>query len=163
MNTTRPLSRRTALRWTAAGAGAAFAPALMAQANAAPPVGMEIWKDASCGCCGDWIKHMQAKGFKLDAIHDTGNNAVRARLGLAAKYGSCHTALIGGYVVEGHVPAADVRRLLREKPEALGLAAPGMPIGSPGMDGPAYGGRRDSYDTLLVLRDGSSRVFQAHA
>ena len=96
MNTTHPLSRRTALRWTAAGAGAAFAPALMAQANAAPPVGMEIWKDASCGCCGDWIKHMQAKGFKLDAIHDTGNNAVRARLGLAAKYGSGHTALIGG-------------------------------------------------------------------
>ena len=104
---------------------------------------------------------MQQNGFAVTA-HDSGNNAVRARLGLAAKYGSCHTALVGGYVVEGHVAAAEVRRLLREKPQALGLAVPGMPVGSPGMDGPEYKGRRDKYDTLLVLRDGSSQVFQRH-
>ena len=163
MNTNNSISRRAALRWAVVGAGVAFTPVLMAQTKAARPVGLEIWKDASCGCCGDWIAHMEANGFKVDAIHDSGNNAVRARLGLAAKYGSCHTALIGGYVVEGHVPAADVQRLLRDKPQALGLAVPGMPIGSPGMDGPVYGGRRDKYDTLLVLRDGSSKVFQSHA
>ena len=140
--------------------GLALGAALPAWAQgAATP--LEVWKDASCGCCGDWIDHMHANGFKA-TVHDTGNNAVRARLGLAARYGSCHTALVGGYVVEGHVPAADVRRLLREKPAALGLAVPGMPIGSPGMDGPVYGGRRDAYDVLLVLRDGSSRVFQAY-
>lgn len=105
---------------------------------------------------------MEQNGFRLTA-HDTGNTAVRARLGLAARYGSCHTALVGGYVLEGHVHADDVRRLLREKPEALGLAVPGMPVGSPGMDGAVYGGRRDRYDTLLVLRDSTSRVFRSHA
>ncbi|MDO5623863.1 MAG: DUF411 domain-containing protein [Pseudomonadota bacterium] len=139
----------------------ACAPLVWAKGGQAAP-GIEIWKDAQCGCCGDWIAHMQANGFQVAAVHDTGNHAVRARLGLPEKYGSCHTALIGGYVVEGHVPAADVQRLLREKPRALGLAVPGMPIGSPGMDGPAYGGRVDKYDTLLVLRDGSARVFQRH-
>ena len=77
--------------------------------------------------------------------------------------GSCHTALVQGYVIEGHVPAQDIQRLLKEKPQALGLAVPGMPIGSPGMDGPAYGGRRDRYEVLLVLKDGSTRVFQRHA
>ena len=123
---------------------------------------VEVWKDVNCGCCQDWITHMAQNGFKLTA-HDGGNNAVRARLGLAAKYGSCHTALVGGYVLEGHVHADDVRRLLREKPQALGLAVPGMPIGSPGMDGAVYKGQRDRYDTLLVLRDGSSRVFRSHS
>lgn len=162
MSTTPMLSRRAALRWVAASVGAALAPALMAQPTVMRPIGMEIWKDPSCGCCADWITHMEANGFKVGAIHDIGNKAVRARLGLAAKYGSCHTALIGGYVIEGHVPAADVKRLLQEKPLALGIAVPGMPIGSPGMDGPAYGGRRDRYDTVLVLRDGTSQLFQSH-
>ena len=104
---------------------------------------------------------MQANGFKL-TVHDSGNQAVRARLGLDKRYGSCHTALVGGYLVEGHVPAPDVRRLLRDKPKALGLAVPGMPVGSPGMDGPVYGGRRDAYDVLLVQRDGSASVFKAY-
>ena len=86
----------------------------------------------------------------------------RRRIGLADRFGSCHTALVGGYVIEGHVPAADILRLLREKPDALGLAVPGMPIGSPGMDGPEYKGRRDPYDVLLVSRGGATRVFQSH-
>lgn len=105
---------------------------------------------------------MEQNGFRA-AVHDTGNSAARTRLGLPARYGSCHTALIGGYVIEGHVAASDVRRLLREKPQALGLTVPGMPIGSPGMDGSAYGGRRDSYETILVLPDGRSRVYQSHS
>ncbi len=152
-------TRRQALHaLTALGA----ASALPALAQSPQPTAFEVWKDASCGCCHDWIAHMEQNGFRLTA-HDTGNTAVRARLGLAARYGSCHTALVGGYVLEGHVHADDVRRLLREKPQALGLAVPGMPVGSPGMDGAVYGGRRDRYDTLLVLRDGTSRVFRSHA
>lgn len=149
------------LRWLGAGAAIGAAAPLWARTPAPATMAVEVWKDPSCGCCGDWIDHVQANGFKV-TTHDSGNNAVRARLGLPAKFGSCHTALVGGYVVEGHVPAADVKRLLKEKPNALGLAVPGMPVGSPGMDGPAYGGRRDAYDTVLVLRDGSSRVFQSH-
>ena len=124
--------------------------------------GMEVWKDPNCGCCHDWIAHVEQNGFKAK-VFDTGNNAARARLGLPHKLGSCHTAVVQGYVIEGHVPAREIQRLLKEKPQALGLAVPGMPIGSPGMDGPAYGGRRDRYDVLLVLKDGSTRVFQSYA
>ena len=153
--------RRHALRALALGALAGAAPWAWAQKRA-EPIAVEVWKDASCGCCGDWIAHMEQNGFKV-TTHDTGNNAVRARLGLPARLGSCHTALVGGYLVEGHVHADEVHRLLRDKPAALGLAVPGMPVGSPGMDGPAYGGRRDAYDTVLVLRDGSTRVFRRHA
>lgn len=119
---------------------------------------VELWKDPNCGCCHDWMAHMQGQGFRF-TVHDTGNTAVRNRLGLPHKLGSCHTALVGGYVVEGHVPAPDVRRLLKERPAALGLAVPGMPIGSPGMDGPAYGGRRDAYEVLLVARGGATSVY----
>ena len=153
-------SRRHALRLLAAGSAAALSTPLWAR-PAASPIPLQVWKDPSCGCCGDWIAHMQQNGFQV-TTHDSGNNAVRAKLGLPKQYASCHTALVGGYLVEGHVPAADVKRLLKEKPNALGLAVPGMPVGSPGMDGPVYGGRRDAYDTVLVLRDGSSRVFQSH-
>ncbi|HMN21333.1 MAG TPA: DUF411 domain-containing protein [Ottowia sp.] len=164
MNTSDPVvpARRGALQWGAGALAAVLLAPLARAQRLADAHAVEVWKDASCGCCNDWIAHMTQHGFEVTA-HDTGNNAVRARLGLAAKYGSCHTALVGGYVVEGHVHADDVRRLLRERPQALGLTVPGMPIGSPGMDGPAYGGKRDRYDTLLVLRDGSSRVFRRHA
>ena len=137
-----------------------WARAAAAATAAATPI--EVWKDPSCGCCQDWIEHMQANGFSF-TVHDTGNNAVRSRLGLPHKLGSCHTALVGGYLIEGHVPASDVRALLQQKPPALGLAVPGMPVGSPGMDGPAYGGRRDPYDVLLVARGGAStRVFKSY-
>lgn len=117
---------------------------------------MDVWKSPTCGCCSDWLTHMAAAGFVATA-HDTGNNAARARLGMPAKLGSCHTARVAGYVLEGHVPAGDVRRLLRERPEAVGLAVPGMPIGSPGME--QDGSHRDAYDVLLVRRDGQTNVF----
>lgn len=151
------LTRRQCL---AAFAASAALPVLAAQ----PAV--EVWKDPNCGCCKDWITHMQANGFAV-TVHDTGNNAVRARLGLPQRLGSCHTALVAGYVLEGHVPAADVHRLLAQKPKALGLAVPGMPVGSPGMDGPEYGGRKDPYDVLLVTRnlmnsDVSTSVFSSY-
>lgn len=122
---------------------------------------VQVWKDPQCGCCKDWMAHLQAQGFSVQA-HEVGNAAMRRRLGMPERLGSCHTATVGGYVIEGHVPAADIDRLLRDKPRALGLSVPGMPIGSPGMDGPAYGNRRDPYDVLLVQRDGSTRVFASY-
>ena len=126
---------------------------------AAPLV--EVWKDPSCGCCKDWVKHLEANGFAV-RVFETGNTALRGQLGMPAQFGSCHTARVGGYVVEGHVPAREIRRLLNERPSAVGLAVPAMPVGSPGMDGPEYGGRRDPYDVLLVALGGRSSVFQTY-
>lgn len=126
-----------------------------------PTVFAEVWKSPTCGCCKDWITHLEANGFKVK-VHDVGNTAARARLKIPAKLGSCHTALVGRYAVEGHVPAADIKRLLKERPDAIGLAVPGMPHGSPGMDGPAYGNRQDPYDVLLIAQDGSTRVFNSY-
>ncbi len=122
---------------------------------------VEVWKDPNCGCCGDWVQHLVDNGFSV-RIHDVGNTAARKRLGMPDALGSCHTARVAGYVIEGHVPAREIQRLLREKPDALGLAVPGMPVGSPGMDGAIYGNRRDPYDVLLVARDGSTRVYQSY-
>ncbi|KGH27524.1 MULTISPECIES: DUF411 domain-containing protein [Comamonas] len=156
-------NRRHALHLLAAAAGMAALPAM-----AAPPakIAMEVWKDPNCGCCKDWIVLIEQAGFAVK-VHDVGNSAVRAKLGLPTRLGSCHTALVGGYLVEGHVPAADVHKLLKQKPKALGIAVPGMPIGSPGMDGPEYGGRKDPYDVLLVTQslmrsDVSTSVFTSY-
>jgi hypothetical protein len=129
----------------------------MAQTQSA----VEVWKDPNCGCCQDWVVHLQANGFTVK-VNDIGNNAARARLGIPVALGSCHTAQVGGYAIEGHVPAADIRRLLREKPKAVGLAVPGMPVGSPGMDGPIYGARKDAFKVILVLPDGKSSVFNTY-
>lgn len=123
---------------------------------------IEVWKDPNCGCCQDWIAHMEQNGFAVK-VHNTGNNAIRTRLGLPQKLGSCHTARVQGYVLEGHVPATEVQRLLHTRPRALGLAVPGMPVGSPGMDGAVYAGRRDPYDVLLVRLDGTTEVFRRYA
>ena len=122
---------------------------------------VQVWKDPNCGCCQDWIVHLEKNGFRTQTF-DTGNAAIRSRLGMPQKYGSCHTALVGGYVIEGHVPAREIQRLLREKPQAVGLSVPRMPVGSPGMDGPAYGGRKDPYKVLLIAKDGSATVFQTY-
>lgn len=150
-------SRRQALHLLAAAAAVTTVPTLavassLPKADAAGKTPMEVWKDPNCGCCTDWIVLMEQAGYAI-TVHDTGNSAVRAKLGLPSELGSCHTALVGGYLVEGHVPAADIAKLLKTKPKALGITAPGMPIGSPGMDGPAYGGRKDPYDVLLVTKN----------
>jgi hypothetical protein len=144
-----------AAAWAAAGAGP-----VLAQPWPGGPL-VEVWKDPNCGCCKDWMRHLEANGFAVKA-HDQGNAAMRRRLGLPEHLGSCHTALVSGYLIEGHVPAREVRRLLRERPDALGLTVPGMPIGSPGMDGPEYGGRKDRYDVLLVDKKGKPRVYQTY-
>lgn len=139
----------------------ALSPWLPALAHAAadglPDV--EVYKSPTCDCCKDWIKHLEANGFKVKA-HDVGNLAGRRQqLGMPRQYASCHTARIADYSIEGHVPAADIKRLLSERPQAVGLAVPNMPVGSPGMDGPAYKGRRDAYEVLLVGADGSARTW----
>jgi hypothetical protein len=125
---------------------------------------IEVWKSPTCGCCKDWVSHLQDNGFEvqLHELSEPAKAAQRARLGMPEKFGSCHTALVRGYVVEGHVPAGDIQTLLKQVPTALGLAAPGMPVGSPGMDGPAYGGHRDPYAVMLVRRDGSASVYAQH-
>lgn len=125
-------------------------------AAAAPTV--EVFKSPHCGCCGQWVEHMRQAGFEVKEHDVTDIPAARRRIGMPERYGSCHTATVGGYAVEGHVPAADVKRLLAEKPKATGLAVPSMPPGSPGMDSP----RPVPYETLLVAADGTSRVFTRH-
>jgi hypothetical protein len=162
MSSTYDASRRTMLiglaRLAGAGTLLTLAPGLRGQ----PLPQIDVWKSPTCGCCNDWISHLEGNGFKVKATNVADSRHVRARFGMPAKYGSCHTGLIGGYVVEGHVPAREIKRLLREKPVARGISVPGMPIGSPGMDGPEYGGVKDPYDVMLVLNDGSARVFASY-
>ena len=152
--------RRALTQLFAAGGLLAFPPALLAQGKA-QGVQVEVWKSPTCGCCQDWITHIEAHGFRVK-VNDVGNTAARARLKVPSKLGSCHTAWVGRYAIEGHVPAADIRRLLNERPDAVGLAVQGMPYGSPGMDGPAYDNRQDPYEVLLIAHDGSTRVFNSY-
>jgi hypothetical protein len=131
-------------------------PLAQGSAQALPVV--EIYKSAQCGCCQAWAEHLQQNGFTV-ILHDVDDiPAARRKLGMPEKYGSCHTARAGQYLVEGHVPAADIKRLLKERPKAIGLAVPSMPPGSPGMesDHPVR------YDTLLVGENGNARVFARH-
>ncbi|PWJ20198.1 DUF411 domain-containing protein [Jannaschia seohaensis] len=123
---------------------------------------IEVYKSPTCGFCSAWVEHMERAGFLVDArdIDQDALYALKARSGITPELASCHTAIVDGYVVEGHVPAADVVRLLAERPEAIGLSVPGMPIGSPGME---MGNQRDTFDTLLVRGDGSTEVFERHA
>ncbi len=125
---------------------------------------VEVWKTPTCGCCHDWIAHMEENGFqvKVHDLSEAAKTAQRQKLGMPEKLGSCHTAVVNGYVLEGHVPARDIHQLLKDRPRALGLAVPGMPVGSPGMDGPAYGQRKDPFDVLLVSVDGSARIYKSY-
>ena len=119
---------------------------------------VEVWKDPDCGCCKDWVTILEKSGFSV-RVFDSGNEAIRAQLGMPAKLGSCHTARIGGYVIEGHVPVREIRRILREQTKAIGLTVPGMVVGSPGMNGPSYKGRKDPYTVIIVHINGESSIF----
>ena len=129
--------------------------------RATEPRSIKVWKSPTCGCCNDWITHLEANGFSVTSYND-GNSKARERLGMPVRFGSCHTGEIEGYAIEGHVPAREIYRLLDERPNAIGLSVPAMPRGSPGMDGPAYGGVRDPYDVLLIGSGGKARVFQSY-
>lgn len=144
------MQRRHVLK---AGVLALMLPAVLTHA-AAPAI--NVYKNASCGCCHLWVEHLQQNGFKVIARDVADPSDYRQRLGMPQELGSCHTATVNGYVLEGHVPAKEIKRLLRERPSALGLAVPSMPLGSPGMEGP----RQDAYDVLLVQKNGKHRVFQ---
>jgi hypothetical protein len=127
----------------------------------AEPRDLTVYKTPWCGCCKGWVAHMVRAGFRPKVVEQQDLEPVRRRHGIPFRLSSCHTAVVGNYVVEGHVPPADVLRLLRERPAALGLAAPGMPIGSPGMEQP--GGRTEPFETLLLLdRSGRTRPFARH-
>lgn len=148
------LTRRSTLILVTA---AILAPVLPAFAADRPLVA--VYKDPSCGCCGAWIKHIAAAGYPT-SVEDTSDMAViKNRLRVPEKLGSCHTAQVGAYVLEGHVPAAALAKLLTEKPDAIGLAVPGMPTGSPGME--VAGASPDSYDVILFARDGSTRPYMS--
>lgn len=135
--------------------------ALAGAALAADPRDITVYKTSWCGCCGGWITHMRKAGFRAKIVEQDDLAPTRAKYGVPFELSSCHTGVIGGYVVEGHVPPADVVRLLREKPKAIGITVPGMPIGSPGMESPD--GRKEAYQTLLLLdRKGRTRVFARH-
>lgn len=122
-------------------------------------VQLDVFKSPSCGCCGRWVDHIESNGFDTITHHPNDLNEVKSKLGVTPKYQSCHTAVSKeGYVFEGHIPADVMQRFLAEKPDnALGLAVPGMPVGSPGME---MGNKRDDYDVLLLKKDGSSSVYE---
>lgn len=133
-------------------------PFLLGSALAQAAVQVEVYKSPYCGCCEEWVQHLKKNGFQV-TTHDVNDvPQARKKLGMPERLGSCHTAKVGGYLVEGHVPAADIQKLLKERPRALGIAVPGMPPGSPGMES----SRPQPYDTLLVQPDGSTRVFARH-
>lgn len=136
-------------------------PALRLPAHAAQGPEIRVLKSPSCGCCTAWADHLSAAGFSVD-LRDVPNEqlwTMKDRLGIGDETASCHTAMIEGYVIEGHVPAEDITRLINERPDALGLAVPGMPIGSPGME---MGDSTEPFTTLLLLADGETRAFSRH-
>ena len=123
---------------------------------------VEVWKSPKCGCCIAWVEHLQENAFSV-TTNDTDQTTldqIKRRAGITDKLASCHTGKVGGYVVEGHVPASDIKRLLAERPDAMGLTVPGMPIGSPGME--VDGQPAEAFDVLLVKKDGTTEVFAKH-
>jgi len=128
---------------------------------AADKPSIEVWKSATCECCGNWVKHLEANGFavKVNATDSTALERLKAQVGIGSKLAACHTAKIDAYVIEGHVPAADIKRLVAEHPEAIGLAVPGMPVGSPGME---QGSESEPYDVLLLNKNGTTEVFASY-
>jgi len=134
-------------------------PVATAAPAAANAITVLVHKSPTCSCCSGWVQHLRESGFVVQVDDTDDMDPIKARLGVPAEMAACHTAEVGGYFVEGHVPAADIRRLLAEKPAARGLAVPGMPMGSPGMGEPGSG---PPYTVELIAADGSSQPFQQH-
>ena len=127
-------------------------------AAAADKPEIAVYKGRFCGCCSEWVEHLKASGFDARVYEVSDTTPYREKNGVPEALASCHTAVIAGYAIEGHVPAADIMRLLREHPKARGIAVPAMPMGSPGMRGP----RKDPYETLLFDASGKYAVFERH-
>ena len=146
MNT---LTRRTMLLSLAMAASASY------RIRGQQPPKLDVYKDPTCGCCGFWVAHMRAQGFTASVTDSPDIDAVKTKYRVPSQLRSCHTTVVGGYVIEGHVPAADVKRLLKERPTVVGLTVPGMIVGSPGMEGP--NGR--PYDVLTFDAAGKTTVY----
>ncbi|MGE0552668.1 MAG: DUF411 domain-containing protein [Gemmatimonadales bacterium] len=150
------VSRREFLtRGAAVGLGLTILPRL---ARAAVLPSIAVYKSPTCGCCGSWVDHMKANGFEV-AVHDLDDlTPIKARYGVGSRLQSCHTALVGGYVIEGHVPASDVKQLLEDRPKIVGLTIPGMPMSAPGMDGKPF----QPYDVLTFDAAGKTTLYKRH-
>lgn len=149
------MKRRHFLMAVATAAASASIPVLAA--TSLPQV--EVYKNPDCGCCGAWVDHLKAAGFQVKVHETPDTSAIRKRHGIPDEFGSCHTGVVAGYALEGHVPAEDVKRLLARKPAAAGLSVPGMPVGSPGME---MGSRKDAFQVLLIDKAGRSSVFATY-
>ena len=148
------MKRRTVLRLLALVA------AMQGRSSLGAGRSIHVFKNPDCGCCGEWVKHLEAAGFttRVTPVSDTA--AVRKRFKMPERFASCHTAIVDDYVLEGHVPSSDVKRLLAERPAALGLAVPGMPVNSPGMEVP--GAPTQPFEVILVDRAGDGSVYARH-
>jgi len=134
--------------------------AIGSRPSAQKDVALQVFKDPTCGCCSLWVEHLRKAGFTAKVTDVEDMTAIKAKHRVPSNLRSCHTALIGGYVVEGHVPAADVQRMLKDRPAMLGIAVPGMPIGSPGME--VAGMKPHPYDVLAFDKTGETRVFASY-
>ncbi len=151
------MNRRTRFFALAAVAVSVTAAGWATRQQAANPE-ILVYKSASCGCCGKWVEHLEAHGFAVTAVDMDDLGPIRREHGITRALSSCHTAVVEGYVVEGHVPAETIARLLEERPAVKGVAVPGMPIGSPGMEGP----NPEPYDVLAFDAEGRTTVFASH-
>jgi hypothetical protein len=149
----------TMRRVLASVAGLALSAAALLAAQTPRP-SVEVYKDPGCGCCAKWVEHLQANGFTVKTTDRADLSELKAKHRVPQKVQSCHMALVDGYVVEGHVPAQDVKRLLKERPAVVGIAVPGMPIGSPGME--VAGMKMQPFDVLAFDKAGQTRVFSSH-
>lgn len=120
---------------------------------------VEVWKSPTCSCCSKWVEHLKANGFQVEVHNEGQMNPLKAKLGIPQGLASCHTARVDGYLLEGHVPASDIKRLLAERPTGRGIAVPDMPIGSPGME---QGDQQDPFDVVLFGDNGQRQVFATH-
>jgi len=160
MGLTSTSTRRAFLATIAATAGSVFATRLAGQLKPQPATtralrDITVYKDPNCGCCAQWVKHLQGAGFKVNVQDTNDMDTVKRSFGVPKSLESCHTGRIGEYTIEGHVPADLIVRLVNDQPKALGLAVPGMPMGSPGMEG----GRKDAYQVLLFDTVGNTTVY----
>jgi hypothetical protein len=150
------VTRREWLRVALGGAAATVASGMLTiPAFAAAPIAITVYKTPTCGCCKKWVEHLESHGFKVTSNDMDDLSEVKATFGIPAELEGCHTATVGKYVVEGHVPADLIQKMLKEKPAIAGLAVPGMPMGSPGMEG----GRKDAYDVIAFDRQGKRSVY----
>jgi hypothetical protein len=151
------LSRRAAIVAILLATAVSHSAVAQTKAAVAKPH-LTVYKTPTCGCCAKWVEQMQASGFTATVTNMDDVSPIKIKHGLSPRLWSCHTTLVGGYVIEGHVPAADIKRLLKERPAIVGLAAPGMPAGSPGMDVP----NSPAYDVVSFDKAGKTKVYATH-